>query len=122
VASAILYICTTCRKGSTEEPYPGAKMLDAVNALACPEGVEIRGVECLSACTNGCSVALAAPGKWTYLYGGLDPAEHAGEILRGAGLYAASADGIPPWRARPDIFRKNVIGRTPPLTNLPLES
>ena len=35
--------------------------------------------------------------------------------MRGAALYAGSDDGIPPWRARPEIFRKNVIARTPPL-------
>lgn len=109
-----LYVCRTCRKGTSEEPCPGARLLDAITALECPEGVEVRGVECLSACSSGCSVALAAPGKWSYIYGGLDPDAHAPEILRGAALYAESADGIPPWRARPEIFRKNVLGRTPP--------
>ena len=86
----------------------------AILAMTAPAGVTIHGVECLSACSNGCSVALAAPGKWTYIYGGLDPELHPAEILRGAALYALSTDGIPPWRERPEIFRKNVIGRTPP--------
>lgn len=122
MTKAILYVCTTCRKSAgeavligTDDPCPGARMLDAINALECPAGVDIRGVECLSACNNGCSVALAAPGKWTYIYGGLSPQGHAQDILSGAALYAQSADGMPPWRARPEIFRKNVIGRTPPL-------
>lgn len=116
--SATLYVCTTCRKGLSEPEgglWPGARMMGAILGLEAPPGVTIMGVECLSACNTGCAVALAAPGKWTYLYGGLDPETHAGDILRGAGLYAQSADGLPPWRERPEIFRKNVIGRTPPL-------
>ena len=65
--------------------------------------------------TNGCSVALQAPGKWSYVYGNLDPAAHAPDILRGAGLYAASADGIVTWRDRPEVFRKQSLARVPPL-------
>ena len=114
MTKATLYVCTTCRKGTTDVPVPGARLHAAISALETPEGVEVVGVECLSACNNGCSVALAAPGKWTYLYGGLDPDTHAAEILRGAALYAQSTDGMPPWRERPEIFRKQVIGRTPP--------
>jgi predicted metal-binding protein len=114
MTKATLYVCTTCRKGTADAPPPGARLHAALCALEAPEGVEVVGVECLSACNNGCSVALAAPGKWTYLYGGLDPDTHATEILRGAALYAQSVDGIPPWRERPEIFRKQVIGRTPP--------
>ncbi|MCA1951567.1 MAG: DUF1636 domain-containing protein [Hyphomicrobiales bacterium] len=119
MADAILYVCTTCRRGTNEDPCPGARLMRAIAAREAPAGVEIRGVECLSACSNGCAVALAAPGKWTYLYGGLDPETHADEILRGAALYAASSDGMPPWRERPEIFRRNVIGRTPPLLPAP---
>jgi predicted metal-binding protein len=117
MADAILYICTTCRRGTSEQPCPGARMLDAIEALETLPNIEIRGVECLSACNQGCAVALAAPGKWTYIYAGLDPALHAPDILRGAMLYARSADGIPPWRERPEIFRKNVIARTPPIAH-----
>ncbi len=119
MAPATLYVCTTCRKGTAAPPCPGTRLHGAILALEAPEGVEVVGVECLSACGNGCAVALAAPGKWTYLYGGLDPEAHAGEILRGAALYAQSTDGMPPWRERPEIFRKNVIGRTPPLPDTP---
>jgi predicted metal-binding protein len=71
-------------------------------------------VECLSACSQGCSVALSAPGKWGYVYGRLSAGD-AGEILRGAALYAASADGIVPWRDRPALFRKQSLARIPPM-------
>lgn len=90
-------------------------MLSALQAAIPPNGLRLQPVECLSACTQGCAVALSSPGKWTYVYGRLDPAEHVPEIIEGAARYAASADGIVPWRERPEIFRKNSLARIPPL-------
>ena len=114
---ATLAVCITCRREGMlpEETRPGARMYAALSGMDLPPGVAIRPVECLSACTMGCSVALQAPGKWSYIYGNLDPARHAPEILRGAGLYAASADGIVTWRDRPEVFRKQSLARVPPL-------
>jgi predicted metal-binding protein len=113
---ATLVVCTTCRRtDAADDPRCGARMHAALAALPLPEGVTLRPVECLSACGNGCSVALQAPGKWSYVYGRMDPAQDAPAILEGAALYAASADGIVPWRARPEIFRKQSLARVPPL-------
>ncbi len=78
-----------------------------------PEGVRIVGVECLSACNTGCAVSLTKPGAWSYVYGRL-PLDDVPAILEGAGKYAASADGIVPWRDRPTVFRKQSIARIPP--------
>lgn len=121
MARAILHVCTTCRRegADPEGPRPGHVLHAALAAAGAPEGVEIRAVECLSACSNGCSVALSAPGKWTYVYGRLDPADHAPAVLEGAARYAASADGLVPWRERPEIFRKQCLARIPPLDLTP---
>ena len=113
-----LHVCITCRAGEPANgatPPPGARLHSALTGLGAPAGVSIVPVECLSACTNGCSVALSAPGKWTYVYGRLDPAEHGAAILEGAARYAASGDGLVPWRERPEHFRKHCIARIPPL-------
>lgn len=113
---AILHVCTTCRgddPGGVTDARPGAALHGALAAAPLPEGVEIRPVECLSACSQGCSVALTAPGKWSYVYGRLTPAD-AADILTGAARYAAAPDGIVPWRARPAIFRKQSLARIPP--------
>ncbi|AUH32121.1 DUF1636 family protein [Paracoccus tegillarcae] len=112
---AILHVCTTCRAEAAagDDPRPGALLHDALAGAALPDGVELRPVECLSACSQGCSVALSAPGKWTYVYGRLTP-ENATDILTGAAAYAATADGLVPWRERPVIFRKQSLARIPP--------
>lgn len=115
---AVLHVCTTCRQpappgAGAEEPRPGALLLAALAADP-PERVEVRGVECLSVCGEGCTVALTAPGKWGFVYGRLDPGLHIPEIRAGAALYAATPDGLVPWRDRPTVFRKQSVARIPP--------
>lgn len=113
---AILHVCTTCRgtvpMDDPDAPRPGAVLHQALSDDP-PAGVEIRPVECLSACSQGCSVSLSGPGKWSYVYGRLTP-EDATDIADGAAAYAASGDGIVPWRERPAIFRKQSLARIPP--------
>lgn len=117
MAQATLHVCTTCRRAEApvDGTRPGAALHALLQAADLPDGVELRGVECLSACTSGCSVALSAPGKWTYVYGRIDPAEHLSALLDGAARYAATPDGLVPWRERPEIFRKQCLARIPPL-------
>ncbi len=114
--AAVLHVCVTCKAGEPVEdgaPTPGAR-LHAALAAAAPGDVRILPVECLSACAQGCSIALSAPGKWSYVYGRLTEAD-AAEILAGAEAYAATPDGLVPWRARPVIFRKQSLARVPPM-------
>ncbi|SCZ68911.1 DUF1636 family protein [Epibacterium ulvae] len=117
-AEVLLTVCTTCRRADVdpEGPRPGAILLDALTEAGLPEGVAIRGVECLSACTRGCSMVLSGGAdRYSYVYGDLDPAEHVADILAGAAAYAKTTDGLVPWRERPVVFRKQSIARIPPL-------
>jgi len=115
--TATLYVCTTCK---ASEPIlegdlpPGAKLHAALTASGVPEGVRIVGVECLSACNTGCAVSLSKVGAWSYVYGRLS-LNDVPAILDGAAKYAATTDGIVPWRDRPTVFRKQSIARIPPL-------
>lgn len=114
-----LLVCTTCRRGlptDAEGPRPGAVMLDRLSAANLPENVVLKGVECLSNCDSGCSVVLrGGPKRWTYVYGNLTEDTGPGIVADGAARYAATSDGLVPWRERPEHFRKNCIARIPPL-------
>ncbi|WP_375408589.1 DUF1636 family protein [uncultured Methylobacterium sp.] len=111
----VLYVCTTCRMADdASEPRAGARLLAALQEAVVTDGVRIEGVECLSVCKRPCTVAVASEGRWTYVYGDLDPVSSAGTILDGLGLYADTPDGIVPWKARPEAFRKGVVARIPP--------
>lgn len=122
MARVTITVCTTCRRArpdddtaDADDPRPGARMLEALADAGLPEGVALRPVKCLSACSRGCAIALSGgPDRWTYVYGDLDPEAHVADILTGVAAYAETGDGLVPWRARPVIFRKQSIARIPP--------
>lgn len=117
--SVKLHVCVTCRAGqpvAEGELTPGASLYRALNELGAPQGVEIVAVECLSACDQGCSVSLSSSGRWSYVYGRMSVADGPA-ILAGAAAYAATPDGLVPWRERPEIFRKQSLARIPPVTH-----
>ena len=117
-----LFVCVTCRAQTTDAaqgdlPRPGARLLAAINAApeARREGLAVEPVECLSNCNRSCTVAVAAPGKWTYVIGALDPETHADIVLTFAQAHRTHEAGLPAWRERPEHVRKNTISRVPPL-------
>ncbi|WP_293576927.1 DUF1636 domain-containing protein [Phaeobacter sp.] len=118
MAEVTLTICTTCRRGEpadAEAPRPGAQMFSALQETELPDGITVRGVECLSACSRGCTMVLSGGAdRWSYIYGDLNPEMHVDDIIAGATAYAATDDGLVPWRERPVVFRKQSIARIPP--------
>jgi predicted metal-binding protein len=121
-ATVTIFVCVSCRRslGDGEESFdqPGRGLVDALQARlrhGGQTGVAVTPVDCLAVCKRPCTVALAGADKWTYLIGDLDPDSHAGEIVSAALSFAASGNGIVPWRERPASFRKGVIARVPPI-------
>ena len=120
-----LFVCITCRLNgeadADQEERPGARLIKTLSQLlkagepGIAQAIEIVPVECLSNCTRGCTVAVSSPGKWTYVIGALDPAQHAEDVVQFARLHHAHAEGLPVWRERPVHVRKNTIARVPPL-------
>lgn len=108
-----LVVCTTCRLpgADPDAPRDGARLSHALERAGIPH----RRQECLSACTRGCAMVFRGPGRWTYVQGALDPDRHLDELLAMIRAYAAAADGVVPWRARPEVIRRNTIARIPPL-------
>lgn len=114
-AAATLLVCVTCK--SDEGPM-GAGLFEALGErLAAEPDIALKAVECLSVCKRPCTVALAGPGKWTYVVGDLKRESHLDDIVAAARRYAASPEGLVPWRERPLAFRKGVVSRTPPLAH-----
>ena len=113
-----LLVCTTCRRGQQPEadrPVAGARLHAALSEQSLPPRVALRAVECLSNCSQGCSIVLRGSGRWTYVYGNLSETDDIESIVDGAARYLHTDDGIVPWRERPATFRKNCIARIPPL-------
>lgn len=120
MSRATVYVCTSCRRrtgeGEGDFDQPGRALAERVSELlAGDDGIDVVPMECLSVCKRPCTVALAAPGKWSYVVGDIDVATHGEDVASAARSFAASGDGIVPWRERPLIFRKGVVSRVPPL-------
>ncbi|MGA8649766.1 MAG: DUF1636 domain-containing protein [Xanthobacteraceae bacterium] len=98
-----IYVCTTCRP--VGEPD---------SALRPGTDVQVRPMRCLGNCSRGASAALRSNGSWTYLFGGLD-VTCAEALVEGARMLARAADGILPWRGRPERLKRGLIARVPPL-------
>ncbi len=114
-----LTVCRTCRPGDSGpqiEP-PGAALgrcvRDAIARLDTEGLVEARAIACLSSCGRACSATVAAPGKFSYVVGGLEPAD-AEALVIFALRHAESVDGVTAWRERPEKIRKNTVARVPP--------
>ncbi|MEX0287070.1 MAG: DUF1636 family protein [Paracoccaceae bacterium] len=117
MAEVELMVCTKCKRGlpvEDDDQRPGT-LLHAALKERMPEGVTLRGTECFSNCSQGCSIVLRGPGRWTFVYGRLTETDHVDTIIDGATRYRDAADGLVPWRERPEHFRKNCIARIPPM-------
>lgn len=117
-----MLVCVKCRAGEQavsegEVRRSGEVLFDALSKAEVARGVHVRPVECLQNCEAGCTVALRGPERWTYIYGGFDPRRGVDVLLEGAALYHASTNGLIPWRARPEHFKRNCVARVPPLTS-----
>jgi len=128
VTTTILYVCVTCRGKAAvapdasdavrPDPRPGARLLAAVEQQLTADGdkgIAVVPANCLSNCPRGCSAAVSASGKWTYVIGDLDPDRHAGDVSDFARQHRAHAEGVPEWRDRPEHVRKHTIARVPPV-------
>lgn len=114
----LVHVCVTCRRegDDSEAARQGSRLRDSLVELL-PEGVTLQPVECLGNCKRSCTVALSAPGTWTYVFGDLT-AESGPDVVTGANLLARSSDGLMPWRGRPEPFKRSMIARIPPLQTL----
>lgn len=109
-----ILVCSSCRRDGDGPgtPRPGTRLADALAGVA--GEVAVRRVACLGNCGRGLSAAVYRPGCWTYVFGGLDEGSGA-DLVEGARLFAAAADGFMPWRGRPEALKRGLIARVPPI-------
>jgi predicted metal-binding protein len=117
---ATVMVCITCRAGmeptdATGDATPGAALANATAVAA--EGasdIVVQRVRCLGNCSRGLSAAIRCDNAWTYVFGGLQPAQDGPSLILGARLLAQAADGVMPWRGRPESLKRGLIARVPP--------
>jgi predicted metal-binding protein len=114
-AEVTIFVCKNCRDvdDPTIDPRPGALLAEASLALGSVGNVTVRSVSCLANCKRGSSAAMRRRNGWSYVFGGLTP-DNAEDLLTGAALFAASKDGLMPWKGRPDSLKRGMVARIPP--------
>ena len=124
---ATVLVCITCRTAAAlaqvgavdsaapEPPRAGLLLADATAAAAAnASDISVQRVRCLGNCGRGLSAAIRCDNAWTYVFGGLDAARDGLTLIAGARLLAGAADGIMPWRNRPEPLKRGLIARIPP--------
>jgi predicted metal-binding protein len=114
--ASTIYVCVTCKRAGEPESEirPGAILAEATVQAAAGTEITVRRIRCLANCTRGPSAAMRSNGSWTYVFGGLDVA-CAPALIEGVRLLARAADGILPWRGRPEPLKRGLIARIPPI-------
>jgi predicted metal-binding protein len=116
-----LFVCVSCWRGGIARSgdaaqTDGRRLYDALQSLAHARNeaaaIQILPMLCFANCERGCSVGIAARGKWSYLMGHLGP-EHAADLLTYAETYAAAKTGVVLPSKRPASLEKTVIARFP---------
>jgi predicted metal-binding protein len=111
-------VCITCRASTDPDnaPRKGLALANATTlALGDGQDVEVQAVRCLGNCNRGLSAAIRRHRAWTYVFGNLDAERDGPNLIAGARLFAESADGLMPWRGRPEPLKRGLIARVPPL-------
>ena len=117
IRQAVVLVCTTCGSASALAGAAPAGLRLARSTAAClgdARDVRVQGVRCLANCSRGPSAAIRCDGAWTYVFGPLDQLRDGPALVEGARLLAAAADGLLPWRGRPDALKRAMIARLPP--------
>lgn len=116
-AQATVLVCVTCGAAGAPAGLPPAGLVLARSAAAsvgAAADVRVAGVRCLANCSRGPSAAIRCDGAWTYVFGLLDESRDGPALVEGARLLAAAADGLLPWRGRPEVLKRTLLARLPP--------
>ncbi|MGY6646794.1 MAG: DUF1636 family protein [Salinarimonas sp.] len=122
---ACLSVCMRCKPPEWTGPdaeRPGQRLAQAIaarlrdqSAGSDAQPVRLRRIRCMSQCKRACVVAFSGAGRFTYLFGDLDPARDAEAVLEAFGLYRSRPDGFMERPERPEVMRAGILGRIPPL-------
>lgn len=118
----VLSICMTCRDGreGLHSVRGGTRLADAVLARIGDRSrgqMTLRGVRCMSHCKRPCIVSLGAQGRFTYVFGDLDPErpDHIDALIDVIRSYRGADEGYLERSDRPEPLRASILGRFPPL-------
>ena len=108
-------VCNRCVDPRLGTPAGATLKTNLVALLANDEreSLCIEYVGCMAGCGRPTAVAFTAPGKATYLFGDIDPATDAPDLLAFARLYRMLPDGWCNEGQRPRALAGKTLARVP---------
>jgi len=84
-----------------------------------PCDLHLRCVHCMSQCKRSCIVSLAAEGRFTYVFGDLDPTDetHVDALFALVARYSEAVEGFLERQERPEPLQASILGRLPPFNS-----
>jgi len=117
----VLIVCKACGATSEEDASKetdGIRLLNQLKELheqwPRKDELAIETTGCLCICDRSCAIAYVGTHKPTFLFGDLDPATCAADLLTAGELYLDSEDGMVPAFKLPAPLRPCRIARIPP--------
>lgn len=121
-----LSVCMRCRPAHWSGPddsRPGRHLAQAISerlraqafAWDAAGPLRLRSIRCMSQCKRPCVVAFSGAGRFTYLFGDLDPDRDVDAVIDAFALYCSREDGFMQRNERPAVMRAGILGRIPPL-------
>lgn len=122
MTATTIIVCDTCRFAKDDKTAPdgrtgGEILAGEIERLAAGvAGIETRRQSCLMGCKRHCNVAVAAPGKTTYVLGEFAPgAEAAQAVVDYARLHRDGETGQVPFKLWPQGVKGRFVARIPAL-------
>ena len=114
-APIVINVCITC-KTADGAAVVGPDMFESVKAaIGSSDRVLVRPVQCLSVCKRPATVAVTSADGYTFLFGDLQTESGTAALVSFVKSYQSSGYGLVPWRERPDVLRKGMVARVPPM-------
>jgi predicted metal-binding protein len=123
-----LFVCKTCastwKDGRKIGISGGEQLLEKLSQIHrdwhLSQKFSLESVACMSACNRACTISFVAENKYNYLFGDLSADAHnleeiSAAILECASLYYAKANGLLAWSERPELLKKGIVARIPPV-------
>jgi predicted metal-binding protein len=123
----VMSVCTSCasahRLKQAIRRSGGERLLaqlQTIHQTSPLDAFTIEPTECLGACESDCAIAFNAPGKYIYLFGNLPVDDEQLEstaiaVMKFASQYHAKSDGTISYLKCPELLKKRVLAKIPPL-------
>lgn len=110
----LVSVCITCK--TADGATVGPDMFESVKAAIGPsDHVQVRPVQCLSVCKRPATVAVTSADGYTFLFGDLQTGSGTEALVSFVNSYRNAGYGLVPWRERPEVLRKGMVARVPPM-------